>query len=57
MTNLHLQGIKGKVVRSQGVNLITNVAFIYKIAADKHMESKEMEVREVLFILSHQTLH
>ena len=46
VTNMHLQGVKGKVVRSQGVNLITNVTFIYKVAADKQMESKDMEVRE-----------
>lgn len=47
VTNMHLQGVKGKVVRSQGVNLITNVTFIYKVAADKQMESKDMEVREM----------
>ena len=45
VTNMHLQGVKGKVVRSQGVNLITNVTFIYKVAADEQMESKDMEVR------------
>ena len=47
VTNMHLQGVKGKVVRSQGINLITNVTFIYRVAADKHMESKEMEVRKI----------
>ena len=41
---MYLQGVKGRVVRSQGVNLITNVTFIYKVAADKQMESKDMEV-------------
>jgi len=46
VTNMHLQGVKGKVVRSQGVNLITNVTFIYKVAADEQMESKDMESLE-----------
>jgi len=46
VTNMHLQGVKGSVVRSQGVTLITNVNFVYRVAADKQMESKEMEVSE-----------
>ena len=46
---MYLQGVKGKVVRSQGVNLITNVTFIYRVAADKQMESKDMEVRDKFF--------
>ena len=46
VTNMHLQGVKGTVVTSQGVTLITNVTFIYKVAADKQMDSKDMEVRE-----------
>jgi len=46
VTNMHLQGVKGKVVRSQGVNLITSVSFIYRVAADKHLESRELEIAE-----------
>ena len=46
VTNMHLQGVKGTNVRSQGVALITNVTFLYKVAADERMESKDMEVRE-----------
>ena len=45
VTNMHLHGVKGSVVRSQGVTLITNVNFLYRVAADKQMESKDMEVR------------
>ena len=51
VTNMHLQGVKGKVVRSQGVNLITSVSFIYRVAADKHLESRELEVRMLLWTL------
>jgi len=47
VTNMHLQGVKGSVVRSQGVTLITNVNFIYRVAADKQMESKDMEAKTV----------
>jgi len=46
VTNMHLQGVKGTNVRSQGVALITNVTFLYKVAADERMESKDMEVGE-----------
>ena len=51
VTNMHLQGVKGKVVRSQGVNLITSVSFIYRVAADRHSESRELEVRMLLWTL------
>jgi len=47
VTNMHLQGVKGTNVRSQGVALITNVTFLYKVAADEQMESKDMESSEV----------
>ena len=48
VTNMHLQGVKGSVVRSQEVTLITNVTFIYRVAADEQMESKDLEVRVIL---------
>ena len=42
-TNLHLDGVKGKVVRSQGVELVTNLRFVYRVAADQALEAQEME--------------
>ena len=58
VTNLHLDGVKvptmamamcpilsqGKVVRSQGVELVTNLRFVYRVAADQALEAQEMQV-------------
>ena len=35
---------QGKVVRSQGVELVTNLRFVYRVAADSALEAQEMEV-------------
>merc|ERR1719350_848546 len=35
---------QGKVVRSQGVELVTNLRFVYRVAADQALEAQEMQV-------------
>jgi len=42
--NIYLDGVKGKEVKSQSINLLSNLLFIYRIAADHGTDAEKLEV-------------